>query len=105
MDTNSVEVSFFDGSVLTIGCEEVENHYDVTNGRMADLDWLLYNAPIEYASLVLSGEMESYLKGPALHGIENLNRMPVYRELRYTGVLISVFNTDSPLYKRKNWHY
>ena len=38
--------------------------------KMADLDWLLYNAPMEYASLVLSGEMENYLKGPALHGIE-----------------------------------
>ena len=50
---------------------EVENHYDVTNGQMADLDWLLYNAPMEYASLVLSGEMEYYLKGPALHGIED----------------------------------
>ena len=59
-----------DGSVLTIDCEEVENHYDVTNGQIADLDWLLYNKPLEYASLVLSGEMEDYLKGPALHGIE-----------------------------------
>ena len=71
MDTNSVELTYNDGSVLTIDCEEVENLYDVTNGQMADLDWLLYNAPMEYASLVLSGEMESYLKGPALHGIEN----------------------------------
>ena len=71
LDTNSVEVSFFDGSVLTIDCEEVENHYDVTNGQMADLDWLLYNAPMEYAGLVLSGEMENYLKGPAFRGIED----------------------------------
>ena len=71
MDTNSVELTFNDGSVLTIDCEEVENYYDVTNGQMADLNWLLYNAPMEYASLVLSGEMENYLKGPALHGIEN----------------------------------
>ena len=71
MDTNSVELTYNDGSVLTIDCEEVENLYDVTNGQMADLDWLLYNAPMEYASLVLSGEMESYLKGPALHGIED----------------------------------
>ena len=71
MDSNSVEVTFSDGSVLTIDCEEVENHFDVTNGQMADLDWLLYNAPMEYASLVLSGEMENYLKGPALHGIED----------------------------------
>ena len=71
MDTNSVELTYSDGSVVTIDCEEVENLYDVTNRQMADLDWLLYNAPMEYASLVLSGEMESYLKGPALHGIED----------------------------------
>lgn len=71
MDTNSVELTYIDGSVLTIDCEEVENHYDVTNGQMADLDWLLYNATMEYASLVLSGEMEYYLKGLALHGIED----------------------------------
>ena len=79
MDTNSVELTYNDGSVLTIDCEKVENHYDVTNGQMADLDWLLYNAAMEYASLVLSGEMENYLKGPALHGIEDSYRMPVCR--------------------------
>lgn len=71
MDTNSVELTYSDGSVVTIDCEKVENHFDVTNAQMADLDWLLYNAPMEYASLVLSGEMENYLKGPALHGIED----------------------------------
>ena len=41
MDTNAVELTYNDGSVLTIDCEEVENHFDVTNGQMADLDWLL----------------------------------------------------------------
>lgn len=71
MDTNAVELTYNDGSVLSIDCEEVENHYDVTNGQMADLDWLLYNAPMEYAGLVLSGEMENYLKGPAFRGIED----------------------------------
>lgn len=71
MDTNAVELTYNDGSVLTIDCEEVENHFDVTNGQVADLDWLLYNKPLEYACLVLSGEMENYLKGPALHGIED----------------------------------
>ena len=70
MDINAVELIYNDGSVLTIDCEEVENYYDVTNGQVADLDWLLYNAPMEYASLVLSGELENYLRGPALHGIE-----------------------------------
>lgn len=71
VDSNSVEVTFSDGSVLTIDCEEAENFYDVTNGQTADLDWLLYNAPLEYASLVLSGEMENYLKGPPLHGMKD----------------------------------
>ena len=71
MDSNSVEITFSDGPVLMIDCDEAEIFYDVTNRQMADLDWLLYNAPMEYASLVLSGEMENYLKGPALHGIED----------------------------------
>ena len=69
MDTNALELTYNDGSVLTIDCEEVENAYDVGGGQMADLNWLLYNAPMEYTSLVLSGEMENYLKGPALHGM------------------------------------
>lgn len=51
MDANSVELTYNDGSVLTIDCEKVENHYDVINGQMADLDWLLYNAAMEYAKL------------------------------------------------------
>lgn len=65
-----MELTYNDGSVLSIDCEEVENAYDVTNRQMADLDWLLYNAPMEYAQLVLSGEMEQYLSGPTLHGLE-----------------------------------
>ena len=45
MDTNSVELTYNDGSVLTIDCEEVENHYDVTNGQMADLEIGCYTTP------------------------------------------------------------
>ena len=71
MDTNCVELTYNDGSVLSIDCEEVENAYDVTTRQMADLDWLLCNAPMEYAQLVLSGEMEQYLSGATLHGLEN----------------------------------
>lgn len=71
MDTNFVELTYSDGSVLTINCEEVENFYNVTNSQMADLDWLVYHAPMEYAGLVVSGEIERYLKGTTLHGIED----------------------------------
>ena len=71
MDTNSVELTYSDGSVLTIDCEEVENLYNATNSQMADLDWLVYHAPMEYAGLVVSGEMGRYLKGTVLHGMED----------------------------------
>lgn len=64
MDANSLELTYNDGSVLTIDCEEVENYYDITNGQMADLDWLLYNAPMEYASLALSGGDGELLESP-----------------------------------------
>lgn len=42
---------------------------------MADLDWLVYHAPMEYSGLVVSREMECYLKGTALHGMQYLLRM------------------------------
>ncbi len=71
MDTNSVELTYSDGSVLTIDCEEVENFYNVTNSQMADLDWLVYHAPMEYAGLVVSEELERHLKGTVLHGMED----------------------------------
>ena len=47
MDTNAVELTYNDGSVLTIDCEEVENHYDVTNGQMADLDIRIFQKRIQ----------------------------------------------------------
>lgn len=68
MDTNCVELTYSDGSVLSIDCEKVENAYNVTTGQMANVNWLIYNAPMEYAQLVLSVEMEQYLSGPTLMG-------------------------------------
>ena len=71
MDTNCVELTYSDGSFMTIDCEEVESFYGVTTGQMADLDWLVYHAPMEYAGLVLSGELVRYLRGAAEHGLED----------------------------------
>ena len=71
MDTNCVELTYSDGSFMTIDCEEVESFYGVTTGQMADLDWLVYHAPMEYAGLVLSGELGRYLRGAAEHGLED----------------------------------
>ena len=36
--------------------------------QRAELDWLLYNKPLEYAQMVLKGEMEHYLSLGCDHG-------------------------------------
>ena len=71
MDANCVELTYSDGSFMAIDCEEVENFYGITTSQMADLNWLVYHAPMEYAGLVLSGELGRYLRGAAEHGLED----------------------------------
>ena len=48
MDTNCVEVKFSDGSMLAIDCEAVEDVYDIGVFERSELDWLIYNNPLEY---------------------------------------------------------
>jgi len=60
-DTNRVEARFEDGTTLAIDCIAVEDEYGNTPAQRAELDRLLYNKPLEYAQLVLKGEMERYL--------------------------------------------
>ena len=61
MDTNWVEARFEDGTPLTIDCIAIEDEYGNTPAQRAELDWLLYNKPLEYAQLVLGGEIDHYL--------------------------------------------
>ena len=61
MDTNRVEARFEDGTTLAIDCIAVEDEYGNTPAQRAELDWLLYNKPLEYAQMVLRGEIEHYL--------------------------------------------
>ena len=53
MDTNRVEARFADGTTLAIDCIAIEDEYGNTPAQRAELDWLLYNKPLEYAQLVL----------------------------------------------------
>ena len=68
MDTNRVETRFEDGSTVVIDCIAVEDEYGNTLAQRAELDWLLYNKPLEYTRLVLRGEMERYLSLGCDHG-------------------------------------
>ena len=68
MDTNWVEAQFEDETVLALDCIAIEDEYGNTPAQRAELDWLLYNKPLEYAQMVLSGEMERYLSLGCEHG-------------------------------------
>ena len=62
MDTNRVEARFEDGTTLAIDCIAIEDEYGSTPAQRAELDWLIYNAPLEYVNLILNGEPDRYLK-------------------------------------------
>ena len=68
MDTNRVEAQFEDGTTLSIDCTAIEDEYGNTPAQRAELDWLLYNKPLEYAQLVLGGKIEHYLSLGCDHG-------------------------------------
>ena len=68
MDTNRVEAQFEDDTTLAIDCIAVEDEYGNTPAQRSELDWLLYNKPLEYAQLVLRGWMEQYLALGCDHG-------------------------------------
>ena len=62
IDTACVELELADGTMLFIDCTEVENEVADNMYQRSELDWLIYNAPLEYADLILNGDPEKYLK-------------------------------------------
>lgn len=67
MDTACVELKFSDGSMIAIDTIAVENQVAETMYQRSELDWLIYNKPLEYAQLVLEGDLKGYLKGTPEH--------------------------------------
>ena len=67
IDTACVEVKFSDGSMIAIDTIAVENEIADNMYQRSELDWLIYNKPLEYVQLVLSGELEQYVQGTAEH--------------------------------------
>ena len=67
MDTSCVELRFSDGSIVAIDTIAVENEVADTMYQRSELDWLIYNKPLEYAQLVLGGDLEGYLRGTPEH--------------------------------------
>ena len=62
MDSGCVELKFNDGSMIAINCTAVENEIADNMYQRSELDYLIYNVPLEYADLILNGDLEKYLK-------------------------------------------
>ncbi len=62
IDTACVELRLSDGMMISIDCTAVENEVADNMYQRSELDWLIYNAPLEYADLILNGDPEKYLK-------------------------------------------
>ena len=62
MDTACVELKYADGTMISINTIAVENEIADNMYQRSELDYLIYNAPLEYAELNLNGDPERYLK-------------------------------------------
>ncbi len=62
MDTACVELRFSDRIMISIDCIAVENEIADNLYERSELDYLIYNAPLEYVDLILNGDPERYLK-------------------------------------------
>ena len=62
MDTACIELKFSDGSMIAIDTIAVENEIADNMYQRSELDYLIYNTPLEYADLILNGDPETYLK-------------------------------------------
>lgn len=62
MDTACVELKFTDGRMISIDTIAVENEVADNMYQRSELDYLIYNAPLKYADLILNGDPVKYLK-------------------------------------------
>ena len=62
IDTACVELKLADSTMISIDCTAVENEVADNMYQRSEMDWLIYNAPLEYADLILNGDPETCLK-------------------------------------------
>jgi len=60
-DTACVDLIFDGGEVISIYTVEVENQIETDMAGRSKMDWLIFNEPLTYAQLILSGEMQDFL--------------------------------------------
>ena len=58
IDTACVEVRFVDGSMISVDCTLVEAEVARNMYESSELEWLVYNAPVDYVNL----DVREYLR-------------------------------------------
>ena len=72
IDTACVEVRFVYGSMIAIDCTLVEAEVARNMYESRELEWLVYNAPVDYVNLLLHGDVREYLRNVTeYHPFEN----------------------------------
>ena len=72
IDTACVEVKYADGSMISVDCTLVEAEVARNMYESSELEWLVYNAPVEYVNLLLQGDVCEYLRNVTeYHPFEN----------------------------------
>ena len=67
IDTACVELKYSDGTMISIDTIAVESEVADNMVQRSELDWLIYNKPLEYAQLVLGEDIQAYLSGKSEH--------------------------------------
>ena len=67
MYTACLELKFIDGSMIVIDTIAVEKEVADNMYQRSELDWLIYNKPLEYAQMVLGGDLKKYVRGMLEH--------------------------------------
>ena len=62
IDTARVEIKYADGSMIAIDCTLVEAEVARNMYESSELEWLVYNAPVDYVNLLLHGDVREYLR-------------------------------------------
>ena len=72
IDTARVEIKYADGSMIAIDCTLVEAEVARNIYESSELEWLVYNAPVDYVDLLLHGDIREYLRNVTeYHPFEN----------------------------------
>lgn len=72
IDTACVEVKFADGNTIAIDCTLVEAEVSRNMYESSELEWLVYNASVDYVNLLLHGDVREYLRNVTeYHPFEN----------------------------------